>query len=158
VHWYYEKLHFALPVIAKEEFQSQLEALIATPNTDMRDSHFLPVFYAVLALASLSSPWDRDNRRDEKLAALKNADLGTLFFERSVVSNSTSADYGRLPKSPSVRRNLSQVIALIIQAAYLAAIGCQAEAWISIGSATRLAQDLGLHVRGPSHMPQDQLC
>lgn len=156
VQWYYETIHLTIPVISKEDFHSQLGVLYA-PNTESTKSQFLPIFYGVLAIAALSIPSNNEGLRSGRLGSFDRAHLSSLFFECSVESNHISPCTGRHfsvgPKEPGVGRSLSSVIALVLQSYYLASIGYQAEAWISVGQAIRLGQDIGLHVSSIKFTP-----
>jgi len=153
---FYERMYFILPVITKADFETQLAELTGASDQAIRESDFLPVLYGLLAVAALNVPQNCQRLDDETLAPYRNTDLGASYFALSTTckpfnghhyggQSSVGPSTGR-PTPPYPRRSLNPVIALVLQAAYLAAIGSQAEAWILIGQAVRLGQDLGLHV------------
>lgn len=147
---FYERLYFILPVISREDFEAQILDLDSR-GTEHGESDFSPVFYGVLAMAALSIPSDNHIFNDTSLTGYQGSDLAALFFEQSsklARSKPVQDIQGSEGGGSEVRgsRSLNNVMGLTLQAAYMASIGNQAEAWISIGQAARLGQDIGLHV------------
>lgn len=154
---FYDRMYSILPVMGRDDFEAELAKLYNASEQAVQESDFLPVLYALLAVAALNTPKDlRDGLGDESLAPYQSADLGANYFALSTMSHPLNAQYsgvqsitGQIPNRltpPYPRRSLNPVITLILQAAYLSAIGSQAEAWILIRQAVGLGQDLGLHV------------
>ena len=147
---FYERIYFIFPILSREDLEAQVMTLTSSENI-MGQSDFLPVFYGVLAVAALSIPGDHQMLKNEAFTGRQGSDLAAIFFERSTKfakskSSWSSQHLQSRRTEPRAPRNLNNVTALALQAAYMASIGNQAEAWISIGQAARLGQDIGLHV------------
>ncbi|KAM0816019.1 putative Zn(2)-C6 fungal-type domain-containing protein [Seiridium cardinale] len=107
-------------------------------------------FFALLAVASPLIPAD-----DTIFGNVDNkwASAGPVFYNQAM-------HYVNLPfngKSQRKERSQDIVVALGLLSMYLAETGSQAEAWISVGRAIRIAQDIGLH-RSPERLrlPRDE--
>ncbi|KAK6064982.1 hypothetical protein SCUP515_11457 [Seiridium cupressi] len=107
-------------------------------------------FFALLAVASPLIPAD-DTIFDN--IGNKWASAGPVFYNQAM-------HYVNLPfngKNQRKERSQDIVVALGLLSMYLAETGSQAEAWISVGRAIRIAQDIGLH-RSPERLrlPRDE--
>ena len=157
---FYDRMYFILPVMTRSDFDAGLANLKRVTGQAALESDFLPVLYALLAVAALNTPKDiLAFENDESLAVYRDMHLGANYFALSTMCHPLNAQYcgvqsiagqslNRLTP-PYPRRSLNPIITLILQAAYLSAIGSQAEAWILIRQAVGLGQDLGLHVSCP---------
>lgn len=145
VKWFYDRLHFMMPVITQSDFERQRSELGL--NTT---SGFLSVSYGLLAMAALSFPKDRSIFEVEGWAIYKDANMAAQFYESSVASLRESMTPTLQLKEPIQQpdngRSLNRIIAVALHASFLASTGRQADAWLCIGQAVRLGQDIGLHV------------
>jgi hypothetical protein len=146
---FYNRLHYIVPVISEKDFRAQLSRLTSAREDAMK-SDFVPVMYSIFALAAFLISHDHQDSSHEVLSDYGEVNLASMFFELATTSPQSGFSQGGQTSACFTqaypRRTLNTVIAAVLQVAYLATLGSQADAWILIGQAARLGQDLGLHV------------
>ncbi|KAH8646772.1 fungal-specific transcription factor domain-containing protein [Xylariales sp. PMI_506] len=152
---YTQELAHLFPIASESLVRAAYDALLASPSSSSSsdwDSGYAAVFFALLALAAPLLPEDHAvfAHIDPKW---RSVHIGASFYNQSM-------HFVNLPlnsKAARKGRGLDIVTALGLLSMYLAETGSQAEAWISVGRAIRIAQDIGLH-RSPERLrlPKEQ--
>jgi hypothetical protein len=143
---YAKDLAYLFPITSEYDVRRGYENLLSPGAWDPGHA---AAFYALLAVATplLSADNAIFSGIDKKWVS-----AGPLFYNQAM-------RFVNMPfndKSKRKGRSSDMVIALGLLSMYLAETGSQAEAWISVGRAIRIAQDIGLH-RSPERLrlPKD---
>lgn len=129
---------FLFPILLEADVRA-IHIKLLTQETV--DTGYAAVFFAVLAVASPLLPQSHEvyDKIDFKY---RDTNMGSSFYNLAMYfCNSSSTG-----KSERKGKSQDTVAAVGLMSLYLAEIGSQAEAWIMVGRAIRLGQDLGLHV------------
>jgi len=125
LHYYYECIHRHFPVLHWPTFEQNYGiAMERGPNSMASD--WLAAFFAVLACGALST--HEPSRLQESQEYLTRSMTTISFWEDDVSTN--------------------QAIVAFLASLALAEMNRKSASWIWLGSAIRIAQDLGLHVQG----------
>jgi hypothetical protein len=144
---YAKNLEHLFPITTEHEIRHIHQKLSTVDNWDPGHA---AVFYALLAVSiPLVSPEDVIFNT----VGRHWASAGPLFYNRAMYFVNTPSS----KKAQRQGRRLDMVTALGLLSVYLTETGSQAEAWISIGRAIRIAQDIGLHRSSEKlRLPRDE--
>ncbi|KAF8592537.1 hypothetical protein K439DRAFT_1400441 [Ramaria rubella] len=133
---YFDHLHFQLPVVHKPTFLKQYEELMDMSVSERADAGFVSVLFGVFACAARIV--------DDKRLILESGDGGMamVYYERAMI----------LYYIGHSNTQLAQVQCFVVLASFLCSVNCLPQAWLIVGQAVRIGQDLGLH-RTPKHLP-----
>jgi hypothetical protein len=124
---YFVHIHPLLPILDRDMFVTRLGQVAV----ERKDGAFIAVLFSVFAAASrldgTEPPADNERRAAE-------------YYERARVLLCGNTGTGTA--------QVEHVQTLAILALYLGGINAMPQAWLQAGHAVRIAQDLGLHVRG----------
>ncbi|ETS84100.1 hypothetical protein PFICI_02125 [Pestalotiopsis fici W106-1] len=144
---YVKDLEYLFPIMAEHEIRLIHQRLM---NGNTWDPGHAAVFYALLAV---SIPLISADNVIFDTAGRHWLSAGPMFYNRAM-------HHVNMPSSKTAQRRgrrLDMVTALGLLSVYLAETGSQAEAWISIGRAIRIAQDIGLHRSSEKlRLPRDE--
>lgn len=128
LHFYYKSVHSTTPMLHWPTFQRDVDDLYR--HQQPLGPSWLSMFFAVLALGSLFS---QDEPRNRTHQAVKLIEISRGFVDP------WNNDY-----------TLDDVRAMILTAMLLNELNLRSASWAWVGSAARVAQDLGLHLEsGP---------
>lgn len=137
---YFSRCHFLMPVLDKPSFLKQYNTIMDN-NKDQalvrREAGFLSVLFAVFACAAhlvQDSRLTIGERRDD-------GGMGMVYYERALILQYIS----------HANTQIAHVQCFILLSSFLCSINCLPQAWILIGQAVRVGQDLGLH-RSPRRL------
>ena len=135
---YCKELKHLFPIISTKEINYIYAQLL---NQQQIDSAFTAIFFAILALAAPLLPPSNSvyKQIDPKY---RGSNFGATFYNIAL----SFVDYSSNGKAERKCSSQGIVITVAILSLYLAETGSQEEAWILIGRAIRLGQELGLHV------------
>ena len=142
IETYAEQVYFMFPIISKTDVLALYDELLDSANFD---AGFAGVFYAVMAAAApliqQENPVFID--LDEKYS---HENISSHFYNQAIHF------LNRSQRTRSDRTGIVQehIVAFGLLSMYLSETGSQADAWVMIGRAIRLGQDVGLHV---SYLP-----
>ncbi|GJJ07349.1 hypothetical protein Clacol_001550 [Clathrus columnatus] len=142
---YFEHLHFQLPVVDKPTFLRQYEELMSMSISERADAGYVSVLFGVFACAARIV-------EDERLV-LEGGDGGMamVYYESGFLIASHGSRAMILYYIGHTNTQLAQVQCFVILSSFLCSVNCLPQAWLVIGQAVRIAQDLGLH-RTPKHL------
>jgi hypothetical protein len=139
--------HEFLPIFHRPTFEERYEKLWAssvpskppTPHERLGDDIFLSTLNVCFALGSLFSPLVPDEDRDT---------VSDEYYDRSrTLTNFDICDYS----------TLSTVRLQLVTGLYLQTTPHSSRCWSVVGTAIRIAQDLGLHEDPSGHVQADQM-
>ncbi|KZT26923.1 hypothetical protein NEOLEDRAFT_1061683 [Neolentinus lepideus HHB14362 ss-1] len=136
---YFTKFHFLLPVIDKPTFLRQYEFLMnhkTDINLHRTQTGFISLVFAVFACAAQLV-------NDPRLAEEKpeGGGMGMIYYERALILQYIS--------HASIQ--MAHVQCFLLLSSFLCSVNCLPQAWLIVGQAVRIAQDLGLH-RSPRRL------
>ncbi|PFH52693.1 hypothetical protein AMATHDRAFT_56791 [Amanita thiersii Skay4041] len=140
VEAYFTRLHFLMPVLDKPSFLQQYQQLMDNKD-DLRfvrsQAAFLSLVFAVFACAAhlVNDPRLSTNGR------LDDGGIGMVYYERALILQYIS--------HASIQ--IAHVQGFILMSSFLCSINCLPQAWLLVGQAVRIGQDLGLH-RSPRRL------
>lgn len=153
---FYERLYDFFPVITYVDMQHLYHSRLLTGDAD---PDLVPLLYALLAVAALMVDRNHPVFSYPECQHYDNPDLAVYFYAlaRQYLEHLDTSviKIGPLEASLVTERNsIYKVTAWTLISMYLASSGSDAAAWVIIGKAIRLGQDLGLH-RCPEklHLP-----
>lgn len=126
---YFDKLHYALPVLYKNQFLNKYRDLVDGADQVRADVRFLAVFYAVCACAT--SLLARDG-------GVQSLSPGIEHFEKAAL----------LQLSLNDDASIEQIQCFALLSQCTASWNSLGQAWKYAGQAVRSAIDLGCHVGG----------
>lgn len=132
---YIKDLEHLFPITTGHETRLNYQRLT---RQDAWDPGHAAVLYALLAV---SMPLIAADDVIFNTVGKRWVSSGPMFYNRAM-------HYINMPSSRKTQRNgsrLDMVTSLGLLSVYLAETGSQAEAWMSLGRAIRIAQDIGLH-------------
>jgi hypothetical protein len=147
LHSFFTFAHEFLPIFHRPTFEERYEKLWAsslpskplTPHERLEDDIFLSTLNVCFALGSLFSPLIQDEDRDR---------VSDEYYERSrTITNFDICDYS----------TLSTVRLQLVTGLYLQTTPHSSRCWSVVGTAIRIAQDLGLHEDPSGHVQADQM-
>ncbi|GLB33579.1 putative fungal specific transcription factor [Lyophyllum shimeji] len=140
VEAYFSRLHFLMPVLDKPTFLRQYNNIM----DNMKDlalvrseAAFLGVLFAVFACAAHLV-------QDSRLTTGERNDdggMGMVYYERALILQYIS----------HANTQIAHVQCFVLMSSFLCSINCLPQAWILLGQAVRIGQDLGLH-RSPRRL------
>ncbi|KAL5527321.1 hypothetical protein ACEPAG_6112 [Sanghuangporus baumii] len=128
---YFHRLHFLLPVVDKTSFLTAYKNLMDLRhdvNVVRAQTPFIALVFAVFACASRVVDDPRLNDEDD-------GGLGMVYYERSLILHYIS--------HPLIQ--IAHVQCIVLLSSFLCAVNCLPQAWLLVGQAVRMSQDLGLH-------------
>ncbi|KDQ64825.1 hypothetical protein JAAARDRAFT_52756 [Jaapia argillacea MUCL 33604] len=136
---YFARCHFLLPVIDKPAFMHQYTILMDnTTNVPLHknETPFIALVFAVFACAAQLI-------EDHRLAAedAEGGGMGMIYYERALILHYIS----------HASTQNAHVQCFILLSSFLCSVNCLPQAWLLVGQAVRMAQDLGLH-RSPRRL------
>ncbi|PCH41399.1 hypothetical protein WOLCODRAFT_118862 [Wolfiporia cocos MD-104 SS10] len=140
VEAYFAKFHFLMPILDKPAFMRNYTYLM-DHTTDAalarRKTAFIGLVCAVFAVATrfVSDP------RLTKADNLDDAGMGMVYYERALILYYIS----------HASSQLEHVQAFLLMSSFLSSVNCLPQAWLLVGQAVRIAQDIGLH-RSPRRL------
>ncbi|KAF3002179.1 hypothetical protein E8E14_007110 [Neopestalotiopsis sp. 37M] len=144
---YSKNLEHLFPITTEHDIRHIHQKL---SSVDTWDPGHAAVFYALLAV---SIPLVSSEDVIFNTVGRHWASAGPLFYNRAMHFVNTPSS----KKAQRQGRRLDMVTALGLLSVYLTETGSQAEAWISIGRAIRIAQDIGLHRSSEKlRLPRDE--
>lgn len=126
VNLYFDQLHFTFPVLYKPQFMARYKQMSSVRVSELPDSKFLSVFFAVCACASSLLP---SNGKSSTFAGLD-------YYEKALL----------LHYSSTGEASLERVQCLALLAMCSAGWNTLTQSWTFAGQAIRAAQDLGIHL------------
>ncbi|KAK1228904.1 hypothetical protein PQX77_008062 [Marasmius sp. AFHP31] len=140
VNAYFSQFHFLMPILDKPQFLRQYEHVMS--NRDDRELHrtqtaFISLIFAVFSCAA-------NIVQDDRLQGGERADeggMGMVYYERSLILQYIS----------HAKTQIAHVQCFLLLSSFLCSINCLPQAWILVGQAVRIGQDLGLH-RSPRRL------
>lgn len=137
---FFARFHFLMPIVDKPSFLRRYKNIM-----DNKDDHvlarseaaFLSLLFAVFSCAAQLVQDPRlttGDRRDD-------GGMGMFYYERALVLQYIS----------HANIQIAHVQCFILLSSFLCSVNCLPHAWILIGQAVRLGQDLGLH-RSPRRL------
>ncbi|KAK5119143.1 hypothetical protein LTR85_007757 [Meristemomyces frigidus] len=144
---FFDRLHSLFPIVQYSEIQKLYHrALLGDTESD-----FIPVLFAILAVATPLVELNHSVFQEPECEPYRHGCLATYFYAiaRNCLEQgeSTSVRLGSLEVPLTNERNsIWKVQGWGLVSMYLAGAGSEAEAWVVVGRAVRLGQDLGLHV------------
>lgn len=136
---YERDLYAMFPIRKGSEVRSAFRDL---QNFDEPDVGSAAILFALLAVAL---PLARHSRRNELERLFGRQDFSTAESQYYDIAKRL-IDTPLAESRRSTKRNWKIVTALGLLSMYLGEIGSQADAWIAVGRAVRMGQDLGFHV------------
>ncbi|KAH7028762.1 fungal-specific transcription factor domain-containing protein [Microdochium trichocladiopsis] len=134
-----------LPIVGESDIRRRYDNLAASPETC--DAANVAVVFAALAVATPLVDFE-DEAFGELDTRWRTDDNGAAFYQQAMeFVDSPMSSTGGATKA----RSLDMVITLSLLSVYHAETSSQAEAWIMVGRAIRIAQDIGLH-RSPKRL------
>ncbi|KAJ6516121.1 fungal-specific transcription factor domain-containing protein [Mycena sanguinolenta] len=140
VNAYFSRFHFLNPVIDKPLFlhkYAQLMDNLPDPQFARSEAAFSSLVFAVFACsASLVE--------DPRLSISESSDdggMGMVYYERALILQYIS----------HANTQIAHVQCFVLLSSFLCSINCLPQAWILVGQAVRIGQDLGLH-RSPRRL------
>ncbi|EJD01089.1 uncharacterized protein FOMMEDRAFT_88846 [Fomitiporia mediterranea MF3/22] len=128
---YFHRLHFLLPVVDKTTFlhaYNNLMDLKHDTNIVRAQTPFIALVFAVFACASRIVD-------DPRLNGKEDGGLGMVFYERALILHYIS--------HPLIQ--IAHVQCIVLLSSFLCSVNCLPQAWLLVGQAVRMSQDLGLH-------------
>lgn len=140
---YTKDLAYLFPITTEDDIRRTYRKLLAPGEWDPGHA---AVFFAVLVVAAPLLPTDH-MVFDVIHPTWRSKHLGATLFNQAMAFVNMPFNGNNKHKG----RSQDMVVALGLLSMYLAETSSQAEAWISIGRAIRIAQDIGLH-RSPERL------
>ncbi|KAJ7068066.1 fungal-specific transcription factor domain-containing protein [Mycena amicta] len=140
VNAYFSRYHFLNPVIDKPSFLRKYNEAAespADPTFAQSETPFLALLFSVFACAA---GLVEDSRLSGNGAA-DDGGMGMVYYERALILQYISHAYTQV----------THVQCFILLSSYLCSVNCLPQAWILVGQAVRIGQDLGLH-RSPRRL------
>ncbi|KAF7301468.1 Zn(2)-C6 fungal-type domain-containing protein [Mycena indigotica] len=140
VNAYFARYHFLNPVIDKPSFLRRYNEIIINPSDPsviQAETPFVALIFAVFACAA-------GLVEDSRLSANGAADaggMGMVYYERALILQYIS----------HASTQVTHVQCFLLLSSYLCSVNCLPQAWILVGQAVRIGQDLGLH-RSPRRL------
>ncbi|KIY49579.1 hypothetical protein FISHEDRAFT_41892 [Fistulina hepatica ATCC 64428] len=136
---YFARLHYLMPIIDKPSFMRDYAILMDNLHDVEKvrnETAFIGLVFAVFACAAslVQDPRLATERAEE-------GGMGMIYYERALILQYIS----------HARTQLGHVQCLALMSSFLCSVNCLPQAWILIGQAVRIAQDLGLH-RSPRRL------
>lgn len=138
IETYAEQVYFMFPIISKTDVLALYDELLSGSNFD---SGSAGVFYAVMAAAAPLIQEGNPVFIDLHEKYL-HKNIGSHFYNQAIHFLNRSQRY-RLDRTGIVQEH---IVVFGLLSMYLSETGGQADAWVMIGRAIRLGQDVGLHV------------
>ncbi|KAI5833483.1 hypothetical protein K523DRAFT_295915 [Schizophyllum commune Tattone D] len=125
---YFSRLHYLLPVIDKPTFMKQYVSLMDNTHDIVKhrtETAFISLVFAVFACGA---PIVFPDRMDD-------GGMGMIYYERALILHYIS----------HAKIQVEHVQCFTLLSSFLCAVNCLPQAWLLIGQAVRMSQDLGLH-------------
>ncbi|KAF8528868.1 fungal-specific transcription factor domain-containing protein [Hysterangium stoloniferum] len=135
VEAYFAHLHFQLPVVHKPTFLQQYEELMNMSISERADTGYVSVLFGVFACAA------RIVNDQRLISEGGNGGMAMVYYERAMI----------LYYIGHSNTQVAQVQCFVILSSFLCSVNCLPQAWLLVGQAVRIGQDLGLH-RTPKHL------
>nr|GAT53936.1 predicted protein [Mycena chlorophos] len=136
VNAYFSRYHFLNPVIDKPSFLRKYNDVIennpSDPTFARSETPFLALVFAVFACAASLV----EDSRLSGNGAPDDGGMGMVYYERALILQYIS----------HASTQVTHVQCFTLLSTYLCSVNCLPQAWILVGQAVRIAQDLGLHV------------
>jgi Fungal specific transcription factor domain len=129
--FYFECIHRQFPVLHWQTFHHQYGEAFDGAATHTMPPEWIAVLFVVLACGALST---RDPSRMPQAQDFLTRAVSTINFWEDDVS-------------------INQAVVAFLASIFLAEVNRKSASWIWLGSALRIAQDLGLHVQGGQWLP-----
>lgn len=128
---FFTRLHFLIPVVDKPSFLDAYKELMDSKRDarSMREkTPFISLVFAIFACAARVVD-------DPRLRVGDESGRGMVYYERALVLHYIS--------HASIQ--MAHVQCIVLLSSFLCAVNCLPQAWLLVGQAVRMAQDLGLH-------------
>lgn len=129
--FYFECIHRHFPVVHWQTFHQHYREVYDGPSACTMPAEWVAVLFVVLACGALST---RDPSRIPEAQDFLTRAVSTINFWEDEVS-------------------IYQAVVAFLASVFLAEVNRKSASWIWLGSAIRIAQDLGLHVQGGQWSP-----
>ncbi|KAF7355118.1 hypothetical protein MSAN_01427400 [Mycena sanguinolenta] len=140
VNAYFSRFHFLNPVIDKPLFlrkYAQLMDNLPDPQFARSEAAFSSLVFAVFACSASLIEDPRMSISD----AMDDGGMGMVYYERALILQYIS----------HANTQIAHVQCFILLSSFLCSVNCLPQAWILVGQAVRIGQDLGLH-RSPRRL------
>ncbi|KAG9219210.1 hypothetical protein CCMSSC00406_0001620 [Pleurotus cornucopiae] len=137
---YFARFHFLMPVIDKPSFLRQYRTLMENKHdaTHVRsEAAFVALVFAVYACAAHLV----DDKRLTLGRSMDEGGMGMVYYERALILQYIS----------HAHTQVAHVQCFLLMSSFLCSVNCLPQAWILVGQAVRIGQDLGLH-RSPRRL------
>ncbi|KAI0316712.1 fungal-specific transcription factor domain-containing protein [Amylostereum chailletii] len=136
---YFTRFHFLCPVLDKPTFLRQYAFLMDRtndPTLARTETAFIALVFAVFACAAqlVDDPRLKGEKEDD-------GGVGMVYYERALILHYISHASIQVP----------HVQCFVLLSSFLCSVNCLPQAWLLIGQAVRMGQDLGLH-RSPQRI------
>ncbi|CCM02825.1 uncharacterized protein FIBRA_04937 [Fibroporia radiculosa] len=134
VESYFAKFHFLLPVIDRPSFMQQYTHLMDHKDDvalARRQTAFIALVCAVFAVSARFVNDPRLSRGEN----LDDGGMGMVYYERALILHYIS----------HASSQLEHVQCFTLLSSFLCSVNCLPQAWLLVGQAVRIAQDIGLH-------------
>ncbi|TDL29327.1 hypothetical protein BD410DRAFT_758089 [Rickenella mellea] len=130
---YFTRLHYLLPVVDKPSFMNAYNHLMdnhADVGLARTQTAFVALVFAIFACAARIVDDDRlhEESSDE-------GGTGMVYYERALILHYIS--------HASIQ--IAHVQCFVLLSSFLCSVNCLPQAWLLVGQAVRMGQDLGLH-------------
>ncbi|KAI0699412.1 fungal-specific transcription factor domain-containing protein [Cytidiella melzeri] len=139
VEAYFSRFHFLAPIVDKPTFLSRYNHLmdnLGDAALARRETAFIALSNAVFACAAKLV-------EDPRLSVdgLDDAGIGMVYYERALILQYIS----------HASMQVEHVQCFLLMSTFLCSVNCLPQAWIMVGQAVRISQDIGLH-RSPRRL------
>lgn len=143
LHQYYYSIHRLYPILHWPSFYKQVEQMYANGSWEGVAQVWASVFYAVLACGTLQTPDSIDSEEGGRPTT-----DGVDFMRASTRCINTWTD----------EMSLDHTRCALLLCHYLTEMNLKSAGWTWLGSAVRIAQDIGLHIEtGPWGMLEQEM-
>ncbi|KAJ3523020.1 hypothetical protein NM688_g8792 [Phlebia brevispora] len=140
VEAYFSRFHFLMPIIDKPSFLKRYDFLMDhtnDANLARAETPFIALVNAVFACAAKMV----DDPRLSAGEGLDDGGMGMVYYERALILQYIS----------HTSMQVEHVQCFLLMSSFLCSVNCLPQAWILVGQAVRIAQDIGLH-RSPRRL------
>lgn len=142
---YFSRFHFLMPIIDKTSFLRRYVFLmenLGDKSIAREQTPFLSLVNGVFACAAKLV----DDPRLSNSEGLDESGMGMVYYERALILH-------YICHSTML---VEHVQCFLLMASFLCSVNCLPQAWILVGQAVRIAQDIGLH-RSPRRLVIDSI-